>query len=448
MQTVPSDHSNLQTPEVPILLEVDPSLKRILAPEDPLHEKVRVGVQQEVEWIMEVLGIPGIPVVRIDALHDGQGEQFARLSVHGQPCPYPNEVFARVFSYMTNSIPNIQATLSDILQRLLTLFETADMPDEQVASILASFFGFACSEIVIRHPSMLLSLVGVENYIDSLTQPHEAEDAKLDAVWLLPILHTLLDLKISLQDKPTVKKIVEAGMKQESTPQDIAEDLLVALNPDKIKIYVSQAYLKALTTVDEKTGPDKFVALRKSLLDETGVIYPSLHFVVADNMDMSNFFFKINHLVLLPWVGLPSGDPGLLDHFITCLALTLKENNHCFVHRRFVQDRLQQFTPYYPWLVQRVEAKISFEQMTRVLRMLVAQHNSIRDIRFILEQLLDFLYISAEPLKNADLDLQYALSGQINASWFKEPLQMVDYVAMGLQRKAASNLPTTALASS
>lgn len=448
MQIAQTDHVDQHAPEVPVLLELDASLSRIVATEDALHEKVRVGVQQALEGVMEVLGIPGVPVLQISPLHEMQAEQFARLSVHGQPCSYPDEVIYRIDSYMTDSVLSTQETLANILQRLQRLFETADMPEEKFTNILIVFFGFACREIVSRQPSMLLNLTQVETFIDFLAQTDEVEEAKLDAEWLLPILRTVLDLKISLVDMTTVKRFVKIGMEQRRSQQDIAEDIIDALKPKELIIYMSQAYLKELTTFDEKQGPAKFVALRKSLLDETGLIYPSLHFVAADGLDAPGFAFKINHLTLLPWVGLHSDDPGLLDHFINCLSTTLKENNHCFVHRHFLQDRLDQFRPYFPSLIQRVEAKISLEQMTRVLRALVAKDISIRDMRFVLEQFLDFMYISADPSKNAGLDLQFTASGQVNASWFKEPMHMVDYVEVSLQRKASSTLSITSLASS
>lgn len=432
MQTPEDDHQN-DAPDVPCVLELDPALGKVAVEGDPIHEAVCANVLRDIAGIMHSLGIPGSPDLQIIPFQDTPPENaLLRFSVHGQVCVFSQDVLLAIWSCLTNRPwSNVNETPADMLTQLQGIPEE---PVERISRIFYDFLGYACLEMIAKQPSVLLSNAQIEQYIEQLTPLVKEETLAFNAAQLFPILRTVLDCKISVSNTAAVASSLSAI--KEQSPEIIAESLIELLlsksNTRDIVVYLSRDYLHRLTTCDVAAGPDRFVRLRDDLWRSTGVVYPSIHFKIDDERYASpRFAFQINHLLTIPWVGLAEANEQYneLEYFVQCLGYVLQENNHCFVHRQFVEERLQEQKRSYPALIDAISArKISREYIARVLRTLADENRSIKDMRLILERLLDYAYMSDDPTSNAALDVSFTASGKIVSTWFTDPMHVVSYV--------------------
>ena len=83
---------------------------------------------------------------------------------------------------------------------------------------------------------------------------------------------------------------------------------------------------------------------------------------------------------------------NLLFYLVLCFDMNLHENAACFVDRRLVQDQLQQLQAAYPALIKIIQSEVAETQIIQVLRALVDEEISIRNLRLILESLLKYKY--------------------------------------------------------
>ena len=142
---------------------------------------------------------------------------------------------------------------------------------------------------------------------------------------LLPILRSVLALKISLADKQRVAEILVGAQGRDQA--DISETLIAALRPDSIEIQLPLVYLKQITTTEATKGLNFFTLLRKDIFSDFGLTYPPFRFVCTEHLKPRSFAIKINHLLMLPWIGLRSGIECFVNATVSILeSLNIKSN--------------------------------------------------------------------------------------------------------------------------
>ncbi len=448
---MPENPPAFEVPEISCLLELDYTLLDALTKHESLYESVRAAIVHMGDEVIQTLGIPGRLALEVVALDEQTllNNQFLRFTVQDTLCDYPDELLRRVHSYV-NLIPlQSEVTPDDILNWLRKL-ATSQVPSEgepdtlddlQKDEKVTEFFGLLCSELIKRRPSVLLGPTQVEIYYTLLSRHIEELDPAPASrppypLWLQPILGNVLDLGVSLAKTLEIAKVISQS--QECDQDKISEKIIDDLRSD-IEIHVSLEYLRWLTTVDED-GPGRFAALRRALFQQQGLRCPISHFVQNERLKPHCFALKIQHLTTLPWVDLSSE----LVYFLSSALDTLCEYGHRLIDRTFVQEQLKQLNQYCPILVKTIHAKVSDERLTRWLRELVAEGGSIRDLRLILEQYLDwdpnnahtyldrgYTYLRLKNTEQAVSDFvrsREADPKNINAAW------MVVYASMDRQR--------------
>ncbi len=476
-------------PKVIFSLELTSSLSWVLDEGNPVYKGVYQALMQGVAEILTTLDIPGIPVVQIMALgkYTRRADQprWMRVSINGQLCRYSNDLLKRVRSYADSSpslTPGVDA--DSILKWLQEFSNDASETATHNHETLVEFFSLVCLEILKKQPHVLLDLPQVAAYAVSLPAPSDAanlqpESWPPDPNWLYPILRKVLHLKISLAEKQTVANVLWTA--QEQSQEDISEALIAALRPNVIEIHLSREYLRQLTTGNSSDDRQIFTLLREELLEELGIRYPPFRFVLVENLKSNSFAFTIHHLLMLPWVGIrpdqclvndttsglkrqniqgiatsiPYGgwENSFIDshfkpqveaaglatwnqaaYFKLCFYAELRQNSFCFVHRQFVQEQLNQMKWSFPALVDAVQAWVTFEQITRVLRALAVEGLSIRNLIPPLEHLLDYNHLVANPSKSFIVDKRLATYGQsLNEEWFKDPVNMISFLRTGMK---------------
>ena len=390
-----------------------------------LREAVAAGFGE----LLRSLGLPGRPEVQISQAADASSAFPVAVAVQGRKCRYSIDLLKRAESYLTGE-PVDPGFSVERLTNWLT--GPAGRP------LLAEFVTLTCVEACKVRASVLLSQALVAAYAARLTGFTPPDES-----WLAAVLAKVLDLRLPVTDVTTVASTLAQSAAQARTARDAAEDLAAALQSGAMEIRLPEEYLRGITTAEPSGGYEQFALLRDGLFYELGLHYPEFRFVTDEGLRPASVAFRINSVATLPWAGLrpdevlvneapdrlrllniegraavsPTGGAacsianardrsaleaaGLtvwdaLGYVGLCLAQTLRGRSVCFVHRTSVETMLEQLAQAFPALVNAAKAKYRVEEITGVLRDLAAEGVSVRNLRLILESLLDYDRIGAD----------------------------------------------------
>ena len=415
------------TSDIDISLRLGPSLAPTLAAEptryDPLRDALRDGVDQ----LSSSLGIPGEVRVTLEPAPDGN-KALPSVSANGVACHAPGELFLWTYHYARGLHEGVQSTIDDVVLNPDTDFE-----------MIVEFLTLTCLEILKAQPSVLLgarqaaaylaSLASVDGTSVSIARPEDLEANRR-------LLATVLDLRISLADTDKVAAVLD---RESQRPRcDVAEALIKVLSRDTVEVQIGTKHLRQITNADPENTRNVFPFLREGMFNQSGLSYPKFKFVPSEDVKPGAFRFKINDLATLPLLGLTpdqclvndtqerlnaqslhamatmnsaSGQPGSLipaaeravadskslttwgnlDYLVLAFAEALRRSARCFVHVASVERWLQRLHGERGTasLVDAVKARVTIEELTRILRALAAEGLSIRNARAILESVLD-----------------------------------------------------------
>jgi hypothetical protein len=300
--------------------------------------------------------------------------------------------------------------------------------------------------------------------------------------WLLPILPQVLNLRISIADTQTINQVIGDAWEQGRSEEDAAEDLIAALRPGVVEIQLPLNYLQEITSYGTDLDRDSFTKLRDGLYYEDGLPFPDFRFVPVDHLKADSFAFKINHVPCTPRIGLRPGtyvvnesvaglsflnqngqiviDPvnlrecGIvisamdlskdhadllrwdpLSYLFLSLIADLKENYTGLVDREVVVRFLNQLILSFQALALVIQQMFSLEDITRVLRLLLAESLSIRNLRAILEAIIDSDYLVIDDSEHKVFDRRLALPRQPEPDWRHNPHYLTSYVRNCLKKQ-------------
>ena len=427
-------------PELSCSIRLDSSLEGLLHGAASLRKQIVSQITDKLTAFLKILGVPAKIAVTIDNLDEAAPgtSRFLDVHINGKPCLYPNVLLQLVHSYVVGTAIDPTMGPKQLGEWLTGLSQNGTAGHKTIGE----FLSLTCLEIVSRQPARVLSQEHAVAYAASLPAPAEPDPSiswPPDPTWLYRVLQAVLDLRISIADKKAVTEIVFHDLKTGRSQQDTIEDLVEMLRPNVIEIQLPEDYFRQVVLADASNDRDLFTRLRDDWFTLLGVHYPRFHFVTVENLKSNCCAIKVNHLTTLPYVGLGPeecltsgtdadlkrlniegrstihpvyGTPcsiidsskqsavegaGLatlnqMSYLVTCLAAVLKEHGRCFIDRGYVSSELVKLATSSPKLVEVIRARISFEQITRVLRALVAEEICIRDLPSILESQLDYAY--------------------------------------------------------
>lgn len=471
-------------PEVTLLIEVAAPLDRLLDQALPLGAAALQRLTQGLVEILETLGIPGSPKIRIASLAESSvpahGDQLLRLFVNGQRRRYSTELLRLIRSYLSGLPQDVSPEPAQTLTWLNSLAGAESEPET-----VAEFLNLFCLEAIKGRPSILLGPEQLKRCHSLLsTEPKDVDlpsgNWPPEPDWLHPILSRVLDQKISLADRRTVAAVLSKGIAERRAPEDLAEDLINKLIPDVVEIHLAQEYLRELTLGDQEKQYDRFSLMRDGLFNELGVHYPRFHFTPDADLKPRSFAFRINHLMTLPRFGLrpnqclvnefaqaleqrqiaatPAINPATGDEFslidfgdrgeveatgmicwnpleylVLSFSVDLRANSVCFIHRGETDRLLGQVELGFPVLGKEAQSKFTVEQITRVLRALSAEQISLQNLRLILEALLDFDYLVVSP-QHLLFDDRLPTGTAPDTAWLNDPINLTSFVRVNMKR--------------
>ena len=478
-----------QATRVAFSLELSPALAPVLDTEGRLYPSLHEALSQGLSDILETLGLPGTPHVQVTTPdeHAARPDPYLRVLVHGQVCPYSAELLQRVFSYVTRTLP-AKVSPSQILEWLTA---SSDQQDGASDAECVEFLSMAALETVKRDPAVLLGLdqvVAYQTMLPDLGPAHESPQPDTqpgswppDPAWLASVLNPVLGLGISIANTSVIAKTLHDGLLDGRSQEDIIEDVIDALSPDVIDILIAQEDLRTMTMAHAGKGYDNFVLLRDGLFYELGLRYPNFRFVHVEHLKPNSFGFKISHLPSLPCIGLepneclvndtpsrlrllnidgkPTTNPananessviaiddqdvvesaGLttwnpLAYLVLSFAAELRAHSALFVNRRSVVDLLEQLKQAFPALVNTVQGKVPGHTLINVLRALVKEEISIRNMYRILEKMLDYESIVTDPSKYIIFDDRFPIRKQPGEKEPHEAEHLTSFIRSGLKR--------------
>jgi hypothetical protein len=427
---------------------------------------------------MQELGIPGQVSIRLstlasDAVRPGQ---LLRVAGNGRACGCPPDLLDRIYSVARRQVLTPAPKLREIGAWLQELLSGASGPGPA-----SEFLAAACTEAVKRRPLILFGPQQRIAYFDRPGKPRGREFTPEQIATIEKSLEIVLDLGMPIGRHDAVLEIAGSGLDKGTRPEDIAEGLISELISDSVAILMPRDYLRQLTTADAGDGHDKFPQVREDLFYELGLRYPEFHFVPSDDLPPGFFAFAINQVATLPWVG-PAADQYLansslrtlrgrnieavavlnpvsggewslvegarrpeleqagipvrnaMGYVALCLGAELRRHSAAFVHRQLVTEQLTGLEQVVPDLIRAARGKFSLEQIARVLRGLVAEDVSMRNLRLILQSMIDCDYVVTDPGKYIVIDDRLPVSGEPPPGWDQEAGNLVSQVRSGMRR--------------
>jgi type III secretion protein V len=400
-------------------------------------------VEETVGNVLKAFGIPGSPRVEVTKALAAplSAESILRMRLNGRDCPYPAELLSRVFAFVTGEEPGDPWQPDQMPVRL------TEQPEQ-----MSLFAQLLTSAIMQSRPAQLLSARALSSCREALIEEAGTNDLP-DAETLRQMFTEVLRLGISLDNRKVIASVLQEAMKQKWSVETVSEELIAALLPEVIEIQIAPEYFRELTLHATADDRDVFSMMRDGLFYELGVRFPPIRFVPTPELASDSFRFRINHQTTLPWRGLrkeerlvndtverlsllvrppdararaatnpangnrcaiiaaedvvKAKDAGLttwtpLGFMVLALSGELRAHAGCFLDIRAAQTQIDQLKLYFPQLVAAALARYSPEQIARTQRLLLAEELPVRNLRHILQALVDFDFIEVD-------DSQYIL---------------------------------------
>ena len=445
---------------------------------DPLCKAVSSKLARDLDLLLATLGIPGKAVVQLHSL--GQAispeDRALSISVNGRLCHYSDRDLELVLAYLSDDIWQQSDTSASAQERLHKQYDKWTQTPDMLGERLGDFFSLICTDAIKSRPSVLFGPDQAGDYVRSL----HLKNLPADTNWMRAVLSQVLDLRISIADRSIVKQVFAQGLLEEKQGEDIAEDLISGLRLKTVEIQVPLSYLKEITR--DRLGGDrsKFSVVRDGLFYDFGLRFPAINFVPVEDLRPGSFRFKINHLTTLPRSGLSTEkcvadrtpedltplniqgrtatnpvtgstfsvvdsssiqalkDAGIfywtpLPYIFLCLGAELLLNGPSLVYRESVEADLDQLELAFPALVN-ARSSVSLEQLTRVLRSLIAERISIRNLKFILERILEYDYVVADPSSTLIFDERLPAFTKPTQAWVNAPANIASFIRIGMKR--------------
>lgn len=431
---------------VPIQVQLPPALVAAIEAGGAMRDDLCSALARATGGLLAVLGLPGRAAISLGALDGYRRAYPIRIRVHEQQLHCAPEILARVHC----AAQRVPLNTTPPLHLLEAWLDAAS--DGQAAAFLTAhrhdvleFLSLALLETLKQQPSVLLD----DAMTDVLQSAWLKPDARRPAAWLRPILSAVLDAWLSFAGKSDRIAAELAGNgTADRAPAEIAENLIAALRPATVDIRLPEADLRALTLGNDTSMQDTFELLRDGLFYELGLTYPDFRFVPADDLQPGTFAFRINHVTTLPYaglnatqylvnaapetlhdIGLPAqpatnpanwhpvsligtgGDDSVVstirergywtwdpaEYLVLAFSTSLRERSPALITAADVRQQVDELEEVFPALIRAYRAHYTIAQLTRIERALVAENLSVRDLRRILERLIDYDYIVADP---------------------------------------------------
>ena len=445
---------------VPVVVELGPELEQFRS--EGFAAALKKLAAQRLEPLLRALHVPGQPLVSVEA---GAPGRAVRIRVHDTLQPFPPQLLWMAWWGSTSPSQRADAGQGEdratggegYPDRWLTAYLAA-LTREPGTPRLPVFFAELVRQVVAHRPSCLLPATSPDG-----TTGRAAHSALTATALSRPsIAAALLDLGAPLDDDLALLTDPPSGGR--------AEPLFERRRAIQIELHVHPGDLRLLTRPQTSIGAEvwsydesmpselteRFEAFEVRQFRLRGFRLPPTYFVPDGNVPSGLVAVKVNALLATPM-------PGVPPHFVTRRASGARTREHddmdrlsprppagrdpvAFVGRRRekeaatagspawvgevviptlewavdeaperlmgisdVEYLIAQLEAGFPDLVRAALAQFSIPQLTAVLRALVRERICIRDLRTILEALVEYEWVDSDPGDRLVLDERIVL---------------------------------------
>jgi hypothetical protein len=394
-----------EPPVVTVTVEAPPALAAAAGSD---RAGVLAAVQDQFQRRLQRLGVAGSPALR---LHPGEAARAVRVRVHQRLQPFSPELMERVWLAVAPDradVPQRQANLSQAgfpdgwFRSFVEDLTAADATDGDWELALR-FTGQLAVEAVFEHPACLLAA-------DQAVPPtgEAGREAGLPPTEFREALEELL----AMGSMPSVAAVAEAlteGARQGTPLRDTIEALAAAWRTDRLEIQVSSSDFQAVvpTVVEDRSLPlyedpvaenerEAFKQMEQELFAAQGVRLPPLFLRRVDDLPAGMLRLAVNNLVTPPAPCSPSLTEGV--------KAELRRQASRLLSIEDVEYMLARLDGVFPELVSATLEQVPLGDLTRVLRALLEEGVRIRDLRAILERLLQYDTVPVDANRYCVLD--------------------------------------------
>lgn len=466
---------------LPVRIEFTGRLAPALGDGQPLRSVVEEKLGREIRALCVVLGIPShLELSFFPSTRTAKDvEEMLHVFVHGRRCAFSAELVQRVESYVLGRPLAPGRNLDALLDWLAA----------SAAEPRAEFLTLLCLETLKLQPGCLLDeVVSAACLAEFRAAIQELATVSWPAPrWFLPALRSVLHNGISLADRAAAGRACSDSVALALDQEMLAERLINALRTNVVEIRTAEEFLRELTTRNRET--DLFPMLRDGLFYELGIVFPPFCFVSDASLPARSIAVKVNHLTQLPWCvldpnrclvntaqrdgtvswkaglevsnasatvalnpaylnewaiidadfRLPAEEGGLstwgqLGYAILCLAADLRRAAPRCLDDAGTRALLDQLNQVFPELVQAARHRFPEVRLTGVLRKLLEEECSIRNLRAVLEHLIDFDPIRVDASKTIVFDDRLTVPENLPATRIESVSNLVSTVRCGLKK--------------
>jgi hypothetical protein len=356
------------------------------------------------------------------------------VRVAGRRCRYPDTAPAMILDGLRQVAPGPEPRAL-LYPDMNGNSDQGHDPDRWAPSFIAGLV----AEAVKTRCSVLLVPPLVARFAAAVEAAGAQADRRVtDPAWLGPVLGPVLDLWTPLTPIPVVVDVL-ASVDADDDSAAVIEALHTRLSRDEIEVLVPPAVAPRLGAADSDDTEALLRLLAIKLFEELGVVIPRTR--VVDGGEPDRFAFRLNGVRTHWYTAVPEGwllvdgrsvdlealdipaspvvDPrtstagwttpvawkqlfepaGVLtwdraSHVVLCLAIAIQRcPGFCVTHDR-LQAQLEVLADAFPELIRASRYRVSGMALTAALRELVTDRISVRDLRSVLERVVDVAYLS------------------------------------------------------
>ena len=448
---------------------------------------------------LSLMGIEGTPTVELQQA--GESERVLQVFVHGVRQPYSPETMRRAWQSRAprhlRDLPDRKTIAYQFPDLWLNeyLLGLDQLDHETIDSSLAFLTDLAFAAIMEK-PSSLISDSQILQFIG-----RQDESYRVDPNYTAAVLAFLLDHGVYIADAPSILEAIRQGQRLGRASEETSELLFARLRRPQLDLIVSPEEFRTLTGCEKshrvisvysdevsKASRNLMNTMEEGLFWEMGIYLPDLVWKIDPDMPPGMIAFRTNDQTTL-CNPLPAQDELLVDDtpdrlkLLNITAATMTANpasgKPCSIvsiaHKALLESaglttwgpldylvmqtageirrraahlftlddttyHLAQIRQYFPVLLEKVPKRVTAEKLTRVLRALLAERISIRDLWSILERLLQYDTIMVDASKLIVFDERLPISPLSTVLSPESWQSHYEFVRSGLKHKITSGL--------
>lgn len=355
---------------------------------------------------------------------------------------------------------------------------------------LEAYVRLLVREVLQRHAGQLMDAAQAERIRDSLVplvpQWRRGQPGAPSTDWLVQALTPILEVRLSLADVEQVADAIRERLVELPSPEEASEILIAALRRNVVLIRIRAEDLRRLTLAADGEPSRPFAQLRAALFQLSGIVTPRFAFVEDPSLARGTVAFGVEGVVGIPWTCLDGGEllvgeePALvtshgievlrpainpasgsecavvaasgaerarvgglttwnaMEYVALCLEAELKDRLTTLVDVNLVDRSLDQLEREFPELVRVARAGTPSWRLAAALRCLVDERVSIRNVRHILQAVLDYDVVVADGRASIVFDERLIVPSAPAPGAAPDPCRLAEFVRKSLRRSVIS----------